>query len=1236
MRITSTELESWGSTRDAQGKLPLLLRKLITNSVDKYIPHIDIPAEDSIWKPGMDGIVQTTSDSVLGEAGVYNIECGINENYKDKFFSDLKKRSANLQKKTDTIFVFVTTKKIQDKDKLLNKARQDIVNSNLWKSIKVFDADNMEHWLEQDYATAAWMCNVLGKPSDGIYDFDKKWSEWCKSTIIPLDEQIILARENIHEKEMNNWLLYDKGLLEVKSNSKKESLLFLLASILKIANQEKREEIKSKVLIVEDNSQWKRIVDNKHSENLILVPMFGIPDGIAVLKDKNYQIYFPLSSTDVFQINNRIELKNVNNYLLEPILNQKIKDYRFQNSLHQRFSDGSLLLLQQLLKRKDTPLPKPDWVSKENSELLLFLSMFSSWDNSNSKDIGVVEAVLNKSYSDIKKIIISMISVEGAPIQQINNNIQVTNPELILDYMSTYIVPEFFDTLLNKIKDILSEIDKNYDEENKNFLYNFSLDKTETKYSSNIKSSVSQGLALFSNYTDYTDNNATIRSKISQMIKSIFEDCDYKLWMSLNHYMQPLFEAAPDEMLRQVDKLFENDNFILNNMIANSGVYFGGDCFYAGVLNGLESIAWVPEYLHKTTNILLKMGENWQNGSNYSNSPMDSLRKIYCAWSPQTAANIVQRKDVIASFINQNKYIEAVETLLNNLQFRPNDTILLSNRPMYLQINETPVIDQGIKEFYDFVFDKLLQIVEITHHWNLLIDNCFNLPQAQQQILIDKLRSIDYETYSYEDNLNIKKAILSKTQWFDEYGKDNDEDIDIPFINELKNIDNSIKFTEKYQNYLSLFEIYSFKDDNKPYIDALVDILNSDGVKGILKLIKSVKDNKYKLYEGLSKISLSETQLKQFIDALDQDKNIDEVMSMFIGRYFYNKEQEFLDIFWKETWSTELKKNILKYLNPSLNLWKWIEQHHLDSLYWTGMHIYQDFKEEEFNYAKDKIANYDSDMLLEFVFYHLQIATSDDILNALLIYQKTENNTMDCHYIDQLFNKLYESDVDSSNLIKLEIKYSDILTAYNKPFPIHLKKELANPDSPLFSEIISEVYLQDSLSKDETKNINAQKKSEEQIHAQKLALKLMMKIESSFIFDDCSDNIIPWFEKNKKRLLNVDRFNSGMSVIGQLFGRSPKDETDNIWPLKAIRDIIEKEENDDLDRAICIGKYNSIGVRSVTPQATDMWNAYNEYKEYADKLRYSYNRTATILDNIAEDYKRNAQDDENSYKRRYL
>ncbi len=1235
MRITSTELENWGNTRDAQGKLPLLIRKLITNSVEKYIPYIDIPTEDSIWKPGMDGIVQTKSDSILGESGIYNIECGVNNDYQKKFSSDLIKRSEKLKEKTDAIFVFITTQKIKDKNTLVDSTRQNIQKSNLWGNIKVFDADNLEHWLEQDYATAAWMCDVLGKPSDGIYDFDKKWSEWCKSTIIPLDEQIILARENIHEKEMNNWLLYDKGLLEVKSNSKKESLLFLLASILKIANQEKREEIKSKVLIVEDNSQWKRIVDNKHSENLILVPMFGIPDGIAVLKDKNYQIYFPLSSTDVFQINNRIELKNVNNYLLEPILNPKIKDYRFQNSLHQRFSDGSLLLLQQLLRRKDTPLPKPDWVSKENSELLLFLSMFSSWDNSNSKDIGVVEAVLNKSYSDIKKIIISMISVEGAPIQQINNNIQVTNPELILDYMSTYIVPEFFDTLLNKIKDILSEIDKNYDEENKNFLYNFSLDKTETKYSSNIKSSVSQGLALFSNYTDYTDNNATIRSKISQMIRNIFEDCDYKLWMSLNHYMQSLFEAAPDEMLRQVKKIFNNNNLILRKMIDNSTVCFGGDCFYVGILNGLESLAWLPEYLPKVTDTLLQMNENWQVHDGYSNSPLDSLRKIYCAWMPSTGASLEQRKEILLTCVHNDKYIESMEALLNELQPRRNDTIIESSQPIYLNTKKITTLNTEVYDFYNFVFDTLITIIDISHHWSLLIDNYFNLSTYQQNKLVDKLKATNFAAYNDDEKLKIKKSIKLKLNWFEEFGKDANESIDINLINELKIISTSIKFNEKYQEYISLFDVYSYKENNETYLEALRDILHSDGINGILELAKNLKENKHKFKETLSMISFSEEELKQLIDAFGYDKNIDDILCYFVGRYFYGKEQDFLDNFWKKTWSNDLQKNILKFFSYSLKLWQWIEQNKIDDLYWSEISICQNLGIEEFKYACKKLIKYNPNALLETVFFNQERASVDDILTALLLFKKSRGNPSEYYYIEQLFQKLYAYEVNSNDLIKLEIKYVDVLTVCDKPFPKTLKKELSNPNSSLFTEIISELYIQDSLPPDERKKIKEEELSLAQKNARDLALTLTMKIETSFIFDNY-DTILPWFENNKKRLISLDRLKSGMSVIGELFGRSPKDENDNIWPLKVIRDIIEKEESDDLDRGICIGKFNSIGIRQITPQAKDMWDAYEEYKKYADTLRYSYYRTADILDNIADDYKRNAMQDQNSFKKRYF
>lgn len=1235
MRITSTELENWGDTRDAQGKLPSLIRKLITNSVDAYMPYIDIPTEDSIWKPGIDGVVKTISNSVLGGPGTYNIECGQNADYKRKFFGDLEKRSDKLTAKTDIIFVFITTRKIQDKNKLIATARQKISKSNLWGDIKVFDADSIEHWLEQDYATIAWMCDVLEKPSDGIYDFDKKWSEWCKSTKIPLDEQIILARENIYENEMNKWLLDDKGLLEVKSNSKIESLLFLLASIQKIANKEKREKIKSKVLIVEDASQWKKIVDNKYSGNLILIPMFGVPDGIATLTDKNYQIYFPLGSTDIFQVNNRIELENINNYLLEPILDKKIEDYRYKNSLHRRFSDGNLLLLQQLLRRDDIPLPKPAWVSEENSEILLFLCMFSSWDNFNPKDIKIIEKILNLSYGEIKRIITCIINIEGTPIQQIGSNIQVTIPELILENLSEYLSIEFFDKLLETTKDVLSEIDKNYDEENNNFLYNLNLSPSKEKYSTQIKSSVSQGLALFANYTGYNDRNASISSKISKMIKKLFENGDYNLWLSMNHYMQSLFEAAPKTMLDQLDRIFENDNYILNKMINNSGTCLGYDCFYAGLLNGLESIAWIPKNLPKVTDVLLKMTENWHENSNYSNSPINSLKKIYCVWSPQTIANIKQKKDIITTVIQQNKYKIAVESLLNNLQYNPNDTMIISNHPQYLRITNPHITKDEVDDFFVFIFNSLLQLVEINHHWNLLIDNYFNLYPLQQHTLIDKLKSINFETYNYEEKLELKKSILSKIKWYDKYGKDKNDTINNLLIDELRSISDSVKFSQKYQEYIPFFDVYYFQDDDKPYIDALEDILASDGIKGILELAKSLKGNKYKFQETMTKLVFSDDSINQLISALGNDRNVDEILCYFIGRYFYDKELYFLDNYWKKTWTNDIQLSILKYFNGALGLWQWIEQHKLDKIYWSEKLLLSNLSSEEFKYAEKKLIKYNPDTLLEFIFYNLKIATNDDILNALFLYKGMDKQPIEHYYIEKLFNKLYENSVDPNILIKLEIKYFEILTFYNKPFPKYLKKELSDPNSSLFSEIISIVFLPDALSQDEIVKIKEQEQSNEQKNIEETLLKFVIKMEGTFIFDEYK-NVMPWFENNKQRLIKLNRLKSGMSVIGQIFGRCPKDENDDTWPLMAIRDIIEKEENDNLDWAICVGKYNSIGVRSVTPQSTDMWNAYKEYKQYADVLRYKYYRTADVLDNIAENYRQNAQDDAISYKRRYF
>lgn len=1234
MKITSTELESWSNTRVSQEKLPLLLRKLIINSVDdKSISYLDIPGGDSIWKPGVDGRVQTLKTSILGEAGLYDIECGQEEDYKKKFVYDISKRSENLSVNTDTIFVFITTRKIQNKENLIKDIKENNYKTNFWKNIKIFDADNIETWLDNDYATRAWMCDLLEKPCDGVYDFNKKWNMWIASTIIPINEQIILARKNIYEKEINNWLLYDNNLLEVRANSKKESLMYLLASIENISSIEKKESLKSQITIIEDGNQWHRIVENGFSKNLILIPMFGIPDGLAMQREQGYKIYIPLEKTAAFQTSNIINLDNINNYLLEPIL-EKQGGYELRNKVHRAFSDGDLLLLQRILRKPDTPLPKPEWASKSNPEILLFLSMFSSWNDKNSKDTLLCEQILNIPYADIKKKLITLTNIEEAPIQQIGNVFQVSNPELIIEYFGTYLTTEYLTKLLDAAKKILTNIDKDYTKEKaRNYLHEFDFTKNEEKYSEQIKSASSQGLALFSNNNEHFNTNIDIKSKISQTINDIFEENDYTLWLFLSSYIQMLFEAAPQAMLVQNKKILNNNGSILKEIIEYSSPGFGGRCYYAGILWGLESISWIPNYLRETTEILLKMEKYWTDCSGYSNSPLSSLHKIYCAWCPHTSAERTQRESIISLLIETNKYNDVMIKLLEQLLPQKGESIIGSSEPKYIKNNKLQIKNIDVYKFYNFVFEQLLILLDNTNDWDVLIERYFEISTNQKQKLFDKLNSLNFENISDEKKIEIKRSILLKNSWFDEYGEDKDfssEDIDL--INKLKIISNKITFSEKYKQYIALFTIYDYQNENDDYKNALIDILNTDGVKGILFLAKQVKKYEYKFIEALKYVRFSDEQVKELIAALGEDEEVDKILFNFIGKSFSKKEMHFINIYWNNDWSDIVKKNMLLNLSTSMDLWQWIETNGFDKVYWGEQILRGKFPSAEFEFILKKVKKHNKDALLELVFYNKDNLSLDVIIDALFSFTGNRNLQLGNYYIKELFNILYKSNIEYGILLQLEIKYIEILDY--RALPKTLKKEIADPNSSLFSDIIRELYIEDGLTNEEIENIRNTKKSEDKERVQKLASKLRIRMDDIFIFDDISC-IKLWFDNNKKRLQELNRLNIGVSLMGEMFGQSPKDASDNIWPIKEIRDIIENEEDEDFDRAICIGKYNSVGVRSITPEAQDMWDGYNEYRNFAKLLRFEYPRTANILETIADEYKNRAQSDENSYKQRY-
>lgn len=74
MRITATQIEQWADTRDAQGMLPILIRRLI--SATTTITALSMPGGDSVSTSGWDGIVQADKGNIWVPDGASFWEMG--------------------------------------------------------------------------------------------------------------------------------------------------------------------------------------------------------------------------------------------------------------------------------------------------------------------------------------------------------------------------------------------------------------------------------------------------------------------------------------------------------------------------------------------------------------------------------------------------------------------------------------------------------------------------------------------------------------------------------------------------------------------------------------------------------------------------------------------------------------------------------------------------------------------------------------------------------------------------------------------------------------------------------------------------------------------------------------------------------------------------------------------------------------------------------------------------------
>lgn len=115
-----------------------------------------------------------------------------------------------------------------------------------------------------------------------------------------------------------------------------------------------------------------------------------------------------------------------------------------------------------------------------------------------------------------------------------------------------------------------------------------------------------------------------------------------------------------------------------------------------------------------------------------------------------------------------------------------------------------------------------------------------------------------------------------------------------------------------------------------------------------------------------------------------------------------------------------------------------------------------------------------------------------------------------------------------------------------------------------------------------------------------------------------------WVERARERLAGIDRLDVGDQQIGTALASSPGDPNGD-WPSRAVRDLVERLESDDIDNGISMAIYNRRGVttRGITDGGAQERELVDSYRAQSRKYQ-EWPRTKAIFEGLARDYERQA------------
>ena len=1253
--ITATDLAQWGERRDGQAGIPELLSRLIYAS-EGGAASVRFPSDESVQYSGWDGVCSVSVGSKYVPTGEVVWEIGAQRTgIRAKATGDFNKRSLDPlgRDPREMTFVFVTPQRFPDKEAWVRERKA----LRTWKDVKALDADDLVHWLESAPAVAQWLAVKIGRRPKGLRNLEEAWSEWAGATQTPLTPEVVLTDRDKAQSAVLRWLKEPPQLLAIQAEAPDEAVAFLFAAISPLPAAHRI--VYWSRCVVADTTETARDLVGLGTPLIIVLqdPDAGVAQRLV---QDGHHVFVACGPgvTDAFAVQ---KLRRPWKFNLQmALIDAKLSEEDAHRLVHA--SGRSITVLRRLMPA--APSARANWASPASPELVA--AMFAgSWVDTRQQDRKILSELAGRPYEELETALASLTGI-GGPLVRIGELWTVASLRDLWIQIGGQVTPGQLARFEAAFHSVLGTTDPRFSVRPKSIYYE-SPGEFGEEASRVLRRGLTEALIAVAVFPEPARLISDAARRAHFVVHKLLDKAPRSLWWSLSGDFRNIAEASPQQFLEALEVGLEGDDPPIMSLFRSDEAMLHPTEYLSNMLWSLEMLARSRDYLMSAALVLARL-DAVDPGGKWRNRPSASLRRIFLPWFPQTYASLEERLKVIDCITGQ---VPAVGwTLLVALAPRSHDTSDHSAKPNWRDFTpdvQEAITWQSVATATKAIGERLLvHVKDDADRWQTLLDlwSHFDLEwraaasgrllafaqvladPAAREAVRDKLRMV----------LNHHRG-FSGEQWA--LTERDLEPLDsVVAVLQPVDIEDRVRWLFR-PGAASMRPAMDWQQQQTELMaqqleaaESLVSELSTDQLFAFVRTVSLWSD----LGAAIGKTTSTEAmKLAVMKRGLLSAESADQQTGLGILYRLKSTEdygEAWVHALWArsvaESWGAQAEAHIALAMRPAAALWAEIEARskHLTEAYWRGVHVFQIPTDGDPSYAIDRLLVVGrSRDALGWLDHNIKIKPpSALVIRAMRAAAESREEmdgsaaTMHSYWAGNLLDYLEQNGASSEgDLVRLEWVYFQALRhSQRKSRTLH--RALAR-DPQFFVDLLKLIYVP---------------AAESGIVEPAMTVVEWARAMASQAHDVLHDwDIVPgsddqghidvaalesWVVRARKLLADVGRGDIGDFKIGEILSAA-KREPGQAWPPEAVREIVEIARSRRLEEGLELGVYNRRGVTVRMPHdgGEQERELVRSYRRDAEAMRFERQRTAAVLNRIADRYEGDAnREDVNAEQRDWL